>query len=136
MDRVYLVVGYQGDYSDASEHAVRAFERHADALAFQAECERHVAAMPKLSAAMPMQPTYRTSAQLQAHFASPEWKRWQQRQTAYAERVRQYWAAGPDTSAGGDTEYRIDTVAFGRDSTALNTAPARVRLFGRQYDLA
>lgn len=121
MDRIYLVYGSSGAYSDASEWPVRAFEGEADAQVFVAECEAAARRRPK-------RPAWRADRLDERYRAAIA--RWQ-------ERIAAFLAACPDDRMpqDDDVDYSVSSVPFGLGSTALNTAPPRLSQRHRRYDL-
>jgi len=125
MDRVYIVMGEAGEYSDYRSWPVRAFAAHAAALAFVEECKEAARTVPR-------QPSW-------DHRIPGDREAYDGRRQAY-DAARLAWAASaPDPSCPDydQPDYHAVELPFGRDSTALETAPARVRHGGgrRNYDL-
>lgn len=123
MDRVYVVFGASGEYSDASEWPVRAFEAQADADAFVAECEAAAKARPK-------QPRW-VPAGGDGH------ERYVAARARWSDRIGAFIAASPDDRMPQEdhVDYSVATVPFGIDSTALSTAAPRLSQRMRSYDL-
>jgi hypothetical protein len=122
MDRIYVVMGERGEYSDWTTWTVRAFDNHDDALAFAEACRAHVKTLP-------IRPSwdYRNPSTKAAYDAA---------MPTYCAALLEWQAASPDASmTDRDTIYSINEIPFGNESTALNTAPAHVRNRDRNYDL-
>jgi len=123
MDRVFLVVGEAGSYSDHVEWPVRAFEKHADALAYVAECEAYMKTAPKRP------DSYDWTKPHERDSYDKEYRE------VYQPALQAWVAASPDASmpSDGDADYGVTEVPFGKDSTALQTQPARIRPTVRHY---
>jgi hypothetical protein len=127
MDRVFVVMGEAGEYSDHSEWPVRAFATHAEAKAFMDECEAYAKTKPK----RPSYPAFRYHGlgEKETTKEAAERQRFNEAMARYEER-RLVWAgAAPDPSmpSSDDADYHVQELPFGRDSAALETAPPRVR---------
>ena len=105
IDRVFVVFGACGEYSDYREWPVRAFVSEAEAGAFLAACEAHIAAAPE-------------------DYYSSAWNR----------HVAQGPDPSASSSYTGTT-YSMQTVPLGATSTALETRPPQIRHRGRELDL-
>ena len=124
MDRIYLVQGSSGEYSDWREWPVRAFETQAEADACVKACEEAARTRPT----RPQHAYPTTAANRDA---------WQLAHAQWAPKVRAHIAASPDDSMPENdaVDYSVAEVPFGMASTALCTVPPRVRPSGRQFDL-
>lgn len=119
MDRVYLVTGESGEYSDYSTWPVRAFDTEGEARDYVEVCEAAAKARPK-------HPGW--SGTREENEAAD--LRWRERLTAFI-------ATCPDDQMPrrDAVYYNYQTVPFGLESTALATAPPRLSQRSRKYDL-
>jgi hypothetical protein len=125
MDRVFVVMGSSGEYSDHSSWTVRAFETASEADAYVVLCEAAARSQPR-------RPSYdHRVAGARERFDTVDYP-------AYQEAQRQWAATAPDPSCptyGDRVDYSVDEIPFGLESTALQTAPPRLSNRRRHYDL-
>lgn len=133
MDRIFIVFGASGEYSDATEWAVRAFATKQEADEWQARCAEAARNRPRRP---PYPPNLRTGYGMSAADRAAQ-ERYADAIRRWNDRVAEFVAACPDDRMPGDdlVDYSVAEVPFGADSTALATAPRPLRQGGRHYDL-
>lgn len=130
MDRVFVVVGSAGEYSDARQWNVRAFASIVEANAFVRLCDMAAASRPR-------RPNLWRRVGTGASSRAVRVDNWEAINAAHQEALLAWAATCPDPAAPerDPVDYGVEEVPFGAGSAALGTAPVVLRHRGRRLDL-